>query len=204
VADVEPAVQEDVSWLSGLTDDTSDISDEDIPDWLKEQVSGDSEVVEPVASEGSSGQSWLDEADIDKVDTIPDWLLDTIGDGEEPEAVSPPDVIQAPTSQPIPQAAPPPAPATPAPQPAADVREALASARSKFQNDDLEGALADYESVVRANAGLDDVINDLSAAIKKPPHKNAAPIYRVLGDGLMRKGRLQEALDTYRKALNLL
>jgi len=26
----------------------------------------------------------------------------------------------------------------------------------------------------------------------------------VLGDGLMRKGRLQDALDTYRKALNLL
>jgi len=199
---VEPAIPGDTSWLEGLTDETSEISDEDIPDWLKEQVTGDSEPVEPVANAGPSGQSWLEDADIDKVETIPDWLLDTISEGEEPEAIASANVIEAPTSQPVPQAAP--IPATPAPAPAADVSDALQSARTKFQNDDLDGALADYESVVRANAGLDEVINDLSTAIKKPPHKNAAPIYRVLGDSLMRKGRLQDALDTYRKALNLL
>jgi len=199
IDDVEPATPADTSWLEGLTEESEDITEEEIPDWLKEQVTGEQEAV---VDSGPSGQSWLEDADIDAVETIPDWLLDTISEGEEPEAISTDAVIEAPASQPVP-AAPPPAPATPAPAPAADVSQALTSARGKLQNNDVEGALADYESVVRANAGLDDVINDLSAAIKGP-HKNAAPIYRVLGDGLMRKGRLQDALDTYRKALNLL
>jgi predicted negative regulator of RcsB-dependent stress response len=33
--------------------------------------------------------------------------------------------------------------------------------------------------------------------------KNPA-VYRVLGDGLMRQGKLQTALETYRKALKML
>jgi hypothetical protein len=34
--------------------------------------------------------------------------------------------------------------------------------------------------------------------------KTTPAVYRVLGDGLMRQGKLQLALDTYRKALNQL
>jgi tetratricopeptide (TPR) repeat protein len=66
----------------------------------------------------------------------------------------------------------------------------------------VQEALSGYEQVIRANSNLDEVIDDLTKLVDKV--KTSAAAYRVLGDGLMRKGRLQDALDTYRKALNQL
>ena len=43
-----------------------------------------------------------------------------------------------------------------------------------------------------------------SGVLKKKDHKDNAAAHRVLGDALMRQGKLQEALNTYRRALNLL
>ena len=116
--------------------------------------------------------------------------------------------------QEVPVAAPPPPPApvpvpsavspAPSPPPAIDVAAALQSAREKFGAEDYDGALLDYESVVQANAALNDVVADLSGYVKQDRYKQNAAMHRILGDGLMRQGRLQEALDTYRKALNLL
>jgi DNA-binding SARP family transcriptional activator len=56
--------------------------------------------------------------------------------------------------------------------------------------------------VIRANQALNDVVSDLAQLAEH--HKNRPAVYRVLGDGLMRQGNLQAALDTYRKALNQL
>ena len=79
---------------------------------------------------------------------------------------------------------------------------ALQSARASLQDGNINEALADYERVVRANDQLDAVVADVSKLLKK--EKDNAAAYRVLGDALMRQGKLQAALDTYRRALNML
>ena len=75
-------------------------------------------------------------------------------------------------------------------------------ARDKEQSGDLEGALAEYESMIRANSSLDVVVEELTLLVKS--YKTTPAVYRVLGDGLMRQGKLQAALNTYREALNQL
>jgi tetratricopeptide (TPR) repeat protein len=114
----------------------------------------------------------------------------------------------------VPEPAPVVVPPAPAPQsspapiiPAAasiDVGAALQEARSKVQAGDIEVSLQNYEAVVRANQQLDEVVKDLSSLLDQEVHKKNPTVYRVLGDGLMRQGNLQAALDTYRRALNLL
>lgn len=86
---------------------------------------------------------------------------------------------------------------------AINVSATLNEARQTFKTD-LTHSLEQYEAVVRANSNLDEVIGDLSTALKDEVMKKNPALYRVLGDALMRRGKLQEALDTYRKALNLL
>jgi hypothetical protein len=39
---------------------------------------------------------------------------------------------------------------------------------------------------------------------RDPVHKTNPAVLRVYGDVLLRRGKLQQALDTYRSALNLL
>ncbi|MFN8562656.1 MAG: hypothetical protein U0703_13800 [Anaerolineae bacterium] len=78
----------------------------------------------------------------------------------------------------------------------------LERARDRERGGDLEGALADYESMIRSSTELDAVVNELTQLVRS--YKTTAAVYRVLGDGLMRQGKLQAALNTYREALNQL
>ena len=169
---------------------------EEMPDWLRE-------VEASVAPED-----------------VPDWLVETIGEPEvdplifEPMQqviVEPPK--PAPVAPPPPRPIPAPAPAakpapTPAPAPAAravatgEAAAVIERARDKEQSGDLEGALAEYESMIRANSSLDVVVEELTLLVKS--YKTTPAVYRVLGDGLMRQGKLQAALNTYREALNQL
>ncbi|MFN8449319.1 MAG: hypothetical protein U0521_12235 [Anaerolineae bacterium] len=56
--------------------------------------------------------------------------------------------------------------------------------------------------MIRSSTELDAVVNELSQLVRS--YKTTAAVYRVLGDGLMRQGKLQAALNTYREALNQL
>ena len=168
----------------------------EMPDWLSEAAPA----AEPVASEDMP--DWLKEVGAEvELHEIPDWLKET-SDTEEQVVI--------PQAQPAPAATTPVilpavAPASPAPVPAAvtqiDVAATLSSAHSLAQSD-LDAGLLEYEKLVRANVELDAVVGDLTQLVSK--HDKNPAVYRVLGDGLMRKGQLQAALDTYRKALNLL
>jgi tetratricopeptide (TPR) repeat protein len=183
--------------------------DDDMPDWL---VGG---IDEGDQAGGDDLPNWLVEAGGDEgvaEQDVPDWLLETIDEQSEPVPVidsTPPAPVPVSTPTPTPaptQITPPPepqrspVPATPEVQ--IDVAATLQDARQRVQNADVEGGLMAYESVVRANAGLNDVVADVSKIIKADKENAAA--YRVLGDALMRQGKLQAALDTYRRALNLL
>ena len=173
--------------------------EEDLADWLQgaEQEVASSEVPD-----------WLADTNVDvEPEEIPAWLLDTVETQEAEEdliippaepapepvlsSIAEPSVAQVEPSAVIPSVA-----------PAADVAEALASARAMIENDDLDTGLQDYERVIRANGALEEVASDLSKLTQS--HQNNPAIFRVLGDCLMRQGKLQAALDTYRKALNQL
>ncbi|MDX1993841.1 MAG: tetratricopeptide repeat protein [bacterium] len=180
----------------------------ELPDWLQEQFPQELSPVSAISPvEDDDLPDWLREAGVEKTDTVPDWLIDTITvEVEQPETVAqtipqPPAPVPAVTVPTV-------AAASPAPVPVAaaqiDLAGTLQSARSRISSGDFTGGLQDYETIVRANLALDAVVGDLSGLLKQEGYKSNASLYRVLGDGLMRQGRLQEALDTYRRALNLL
>ncbi len=171
--------------------------DEPLPDWLREEVEQDAGF-----AEGDELPDWLREAGIEDPDAVPDWLFETI-DADE---TATPEPVEAEM-----QAAPaPPAETIIAPQPqqpaaqAGDALETLQRAREKVSQHDVEGSLDDYEAVIRVSTQLAEVVEDLTALTRQDEHRSNPAVYRVLGDGLMRMGRLQDALDTYRRALNLL
>ena len=185
VAEATP-VAEMPDWLA----DSAPEATEDMPDWLRVEDSADEDVPD-----------WLQEADIEP-EEVPDWLKETL-DTSEQETVSPEPAT--PQAQPKPAAVASKA-ISPAPTPAIniDVAATLKDARDKFKAGDIEGCLQAYEMVIRANAELEAVTKDLRDIAGDKDYKENPAIYRVLGDTLMRMGRLQEALQTYQRALNLL
>ncbi len=174
---------------------TTASSDDNLPDWLRE-TEGEAPIVadEPLPD-------WLSEAGIADTSDVPDWLLETVGEEEPVQVFTPP-----PAPAPVPAPQPPVVKQSPAPVPTGNINvaEVLGQARAKIQAGDVDNGLVGYEAIIRANTALDSVIGDLQALIKQDKHKTNASVYRVLGDGLMRQGQLQQALDIYRKALNLL
>ncbi len=173
-----------------------------IPDWL-------SELHTTTASAESIGVAEPELLDADAIndDEFPDWLKEIQESESEPtwlaepaveEAVS--FVVETPAEQPT---APPPATTPPpAPKPQHSGDWSLETARSKAQAGEVDLSLNDYDQLVRANQNLDEAVEDLSTLVKL--HRNNPIVYRVLGDGLMKQGKLQAALDTYRAALNQL
>lgn len=182
-----------------------------LPSWMPGAEAAAELEAETEAASGGYDEmpEWLKEVEASVApEEVPDWLVETIGLSEPAEAVEPPtEAAPSPvyTSPPAPVRAAAPAP-TPAPQPArvlsGDTAAVLVRARDMEQSGDLEGALAEYESVIRAGADLEAVVADLGLLVKS--YKTTPAVYRVLGDGLMRQGKLQAALNTYREALNQL
>jgi hypothetical protein len=179
-----------------------------IPEWMIETVSApQTPAFEPVASAVDDIPDWIKEAEAAvNTDEIPAWLLETIRETSAPE----PELMEIIIDEPAPPPAPTPVPApaavavAPAPRPAAVVRDglSLAEARRLAQANDLSGSLAHYEGLIRAQINVDDVVDDLSSLSRQ--YRDNPLVFRILGDGLMRQGKLQQALDTYRQALNQL
>lgn len=94
--------------------------------------------------------------------------------------------------------------AAPSKPPPPGLAAAIYSARGKVEADDLRAALTDYETLLRTNAGLEWVISDMRGLIAREGFRRHPSVHRVLGDALMRQGRLDAALDVYRHALTLL
>lgn len=173
-----------------------------VPDWLAETTPATPPFGTSYAPEVPD---WIREAEAAvSLDQIPDWLNETL---EEPHIE---EFIPAYTPPPAPEPVRPaadvrsPVPERQAPTPTRTVTAggSLEAARRLGQNGDIPGALAEYESLIRANVELETVVEDLSKIVSA--NRSNAAAYRVLGDGLMRQGKLQAALETYRQALNQL
>jgi tetratricopeptide (TPR) repeat protein len=128
----------------------------------------------------------------------------------------------APPPQPAPKPATPPTPApkpvspepkyTPAPVMAeavaevevedglpADPEERFKMARLARDRGEIEEAVHAYDSLVGRGVYLDKIIEDLEQTIKSYPSNYL--LYQLMGDAMMRDGRLQKALEVYRQAL---
>jgi tetratricopeptide (TPR) repeat protein len=77
----------------------------------------------------------------------------------------------------------------------------LALARALWQADERQESLETYTRVIRAGKLLDSVTADLEGYVRQ---WRDASTQRVLGDAYMKDGRLQKALDIYRRALETL
>ena len=78
----------------------------------------------------------------------------------------------------------------------------LALARTLRGHGEVAPSLDHYETLIENAQLLEDVANDLSTLVQEQPFQPRAR--RLLGDTLMRQGRLQDALEAYRKALEQL
>jgi hypothetical protein len=167
-----------------------------VPSWMigtSTQTAAAAAAPKPAPEEAvvvSAEPDWLRETDEQPAAAVPDWL-DHLSDlPAEPPII------------PVPPAAAPVYVPPPAPPPPPVVTATLDEARVRSREGDLEGSLKIYEVLVRASQSLTDVSSDL-VEIAQTQKKNPA-VFRVLGDSLMRQGRLQDALNTYREALNWL
>ena len=125
----------------------------------------------------------------------------------EPERVveepAPPPAPPEPAPRPV-EKAPSPAPARPRPAaaPAKAAALSLVDAQSQLGSGNISAALDIYGKLIRKGKSLEDIIHDLRDALYRYPVE--VPLWQSLGDAYMRANRLQEALDAYTKAEELL
>ena len=79
---------------------------------------------------------------------------------------------------------------------------AFDQARESLIQGDIQTAVDQYSALINSRQSLPDVIRDLNEATYRYPVE--APIWQTLGDAYMRSDQLQEALDAYTKAEELL
>ena len=78
----------------------------------------------------------------------------------------------------------------------------LATARNELSGNNVSGALDSYGKLIKKARYLDEVIYDLRDALYRYPVD--VSLWQSLGDAYMRANRLQDALDAYTKAEELL
>lgn len=215
-APVEEAKSEEdtlPSWLSELDQEEEKIStpseDEDLPAWLR------SEETAPAASERSLASDWRpSEERLEEPVSEPT----TPVEAEESEPALAPEmsiareepVEEIQPEQPEPELEPEPSPVMESPPPAPEPEgqaisstdPVLETARNELSSNDITGALISYEKLIKKARYLDEVIYDLREALYRYPV--SVDIWQALGDAYMRSNRLQDALDAYTKAEELL
>jgi competence ComEA-like helix-hairpin-helix protein len=90
---------------------------------------------------------------------------------------------------------------TEAPPPPSTLPE-LQAAWDKVSTGDIPMAVEEYSALIRQEQHLEDIIRDLQEAVAL--HPIDAALYQTLGDAYVRTNRLQEALDAYNRAEDLL
>ncbi|HTP02609.1 MAG TPA: tetratricopeptide repeat protein, partial [Anaerolineales bacterium] len=78
----------------------------------------------------------------------------------------------------------------------------IEDARTQLSRGNIAASLETYSKLIRKGRNLDDIIRDLRDALYRYPVE--VPLWQSLGDAYMRANRLQEALDAYTKAEELL
>ncbi|MEJ2413055.1 MAG: helix-hairpin-helix domain-containing protein, partial [Anaerolineales bacterium] len=122
-----------------------------------------------------------------------------IGMVEEPA----PEVIQKPTEEPKAEQIPEPKPSPPKKQKSGQAYDdILETARARLEDADLQAAADNYAKLIKKKKFLDEIITDLQQATLDHPLE--ITLQKILGDAYMKSDMLDEALEAYSKAEDLL
>jgi hypothetical protein len=178
----------------------------DLPDWLR----GFERETEKPAAPDENLPSWLrEEEHAAQVEPEPEPEPTMPSDWRPVEAIQPDE--EEPALRPAPAPAQP-KPARTAPKPAARQPKAetksqprestLSQAQNELNRGDIPAAMEQYNKLIKKGRFLEETIRDLRDALYRYPVE--VSIWQTLGDAYMRSNRLQEALDAYTKAEELL
>ena len=185
------------SWLRGLDQEgVEESAKDDLPAWLRDETG--EVVAEPVKIEPTRAADWQPM------------------DAAEPESYVAPEEKPQPAPKPKKPAARksearPATPVAPYQEPVTrkgtgmltpTVDMILGQARNELSRSNIPGALETYAKLIKRGRFLDEVIFDLREALYRYPVE--VSIWQSLGDAYMRANRLQDALDAYTKAEELL
>ncbi len=177
----------------------------EVPSWLLEEPVPAEEPVEEPAAEKAEIPSWLLEED--KIDETPlpifkvdqqEVSVPAIVYNPEPE----PEPVWEPEPEPEPAGEPEPEPVFEAPA-ALETGEVLTQARSTLSTGDVAVAAQYYEKLIRNNQNVDEAIHDITEALNTRYPVDIG-LWQTLGDAFVKKNKLQDALDSYTKAEELL
>jgi hypothetical protein len=201
---------------------TPTVADDDLPAWLRNETG--EPVAEPLKIQPTRADEWQPveekEAEPPEPEQIPVLDSQSVASEQEEEPIAPPPPVEMPEPQAEPQPEPQPVemveikPATP-PEPykepvtrksagvlAMPVDAMLKQARNELSSNNIPGSLETYARLIKKGRYLEDVIHDLREALYRYPVD--VSIWQSLGDAYMRSNRLQDALDAYTKAEELL
>jgi len=212
-------------WLDGLDEEEESqvpaVPDsEDLPAWMRDETG--ELVAEPTKIEPTQPTDWTPAEQKEEEDVV------EASPPPAPEPAPEPEPEPTPTPEPEPEPAPAPEPVKkPAPQKKQQVKPAsppepykepvtrkatgmlempvdpvLGSARAELSRSNIPGALETYGKLIKKGRFLEEVIYDLRDALYRYPVE--VSIWQSLGDAYMRANQLQEALDAYTKAEELL
>ena len=210
----EEAVVDDLpSWLAGLEGEGGPEqpqpeagSDADLPEWLR----GAETDQEPAPAEPTAPTDWKP-AETEALVPTPE--PEPEPQAEEPVQAAPPPVSPEPKPEPEPESQAPPA-REPYREPVTRSRSGmtgmlstvqdpgLTEAQNELTRGNIPGAMENYSKLIKKGKLLEEIIFDLREALYRYPVEVA--ILQTLGDAYMRANRLQEALDSYTKAEELL
>ncbi len=221
-------------WLKGLEKPAAPPEtpkpDNDLPEWLRHPISPEAlEPVSPIPASESIMEpelpAWVDEnASLtgQAVPTMPDEWLPAGTKAEDISAPSEPAPVENPLEEPTPYSdtvplaeSVPISASAPARKPTLKQTgmfshipvldkdgELLSSAQNILDQNSLDDAMNKYTKLIKKGRLLDEVIHDLREAIYRYPVD--VIVWQTLGDAYMRANRLQDALDAYTKAEELL
>ena len=213
VEESKPEAESLPGWLSSLDKEEEELAiampgaKDDLPAWLRDETG--EVVAEPVKIEPTRPTDWKPA----------DMKREEIPAPPPPVEEARPEPMPAPVREPAPKPAEPkpvrkPKPAEPKPEYrepvtirgtgmlSMPVDPILGSARTELTRSNIPGALETYGKLIKKGRFLDEVIFDLREALYRYPVE--VSIWQSLGDAYMRANRLQDALDAYTKAEELL
>ena len=221
----EVPAQDLPSWLADLDGDADETPAEpaiaagdDLPDWLRAEAEKEDEPVQP---EPTGPADWKPADAVEEpapVEEAPAPAPTPVPIAEEQPAPEPPPpapVDEKPEPEPQPEPEPPAPPEREAYQePVTRTRSGmtgmlsttqdplLVDAQNELTRSNIPAAMENYSKLIKKGKMLDEVIFDLREALYRYPVEVA--ILQTLGDAYMRANRLQDALDSYTKAEELL
>jgi hypothetical protein len=183
---------------------------EDLPDWLRQPAQpadqGTIAIPTPEPAPEPEMPAWIDEEIQTSEQPAPTTPAEWVPVDEKPAPVPDKEPIAEPTSSPektlvLPRVLGGTGMLAHIPAEDRDA-ESLAAAQAALNANKLNEAMKAYTTLIKKNNLLDEVIHDLGEAIYRFPVDIV--VWQTLGDACMRANRLQDALDAYTKAEELL